>query len=206
MQIKKDEVKQKLLDAARYEFMQHGFERASIRSIVKSAETTIGNFYNYFENKESVFSSLVADIYNGFSYVLANHDNFAGSGMDDVDIYSIDMLSLRPMISAEIQKVLFILDSSFLLLIEKSKGTKYENSKQELIDMMSVHFLMHIEETNPSYPHPEIGKVLAHQLIEGILSILKTYKNMDEKLNMLTELMIYTIAGMIGILKGEQND
>jgi len=203
MQIKKDEMEKRLLSAAREEFLKNGFQGASVRGIVKAADTTIGNFYNYFDSKEAVFSALVADIYNGFSYVLAHHNDIAGSDMDNVDIYNIDILSLRPMIRNEIQKVISILDNSFLLLIEKSKGTMYENSKQELIDMMSVHFLMHIEEVNQSYAYPDIGRVLAHQLIEGAINILKVYKKPEERLEMLTELMIYTIAGMVGMLKGE---
>ncbi len=66
MQTKKDHVKDSLLDAACAEFLDKGFEKSSIRRIVKSAGTTIGNFYNYFESKEQIFSHLVDEIYHGF--------------------------------------------------------------------------------------------------------------------------------------------
>ena len=207
MQIKKDEVKQKLLDAARHEFMEQGFEGASIRSIVKTANTTIGNFYNYFQSKEAIFTALVKDIYNGFSYILSNHNNIPLPDLEhELDMYNLDIALLRSVLAELIGKVLYILNSSFILLIEKSHGTKYENSKQELIDMMSEHFLLHISEESPGYPNPEIGKILARQMLEGIMEILKTYKNFDEKLQMLTELTIFVITGMVGILKGEKND
>lgn len=203
MQIKKDEMEKRLLDAAQSEFMEHGFRGASIRAIVKSARTTIGNFYNYFENKEAIFCTLVDDVYNGFVYILQHHNDVA---IVEIDIENASASILRQAISEQIEKVLPQLDYSFMLLIEKSNGTKYSHVKQELINLISEHFLIHIEETNSKYPYPEIGSILALQLIDGSLAILHMAKSFDQKLKLLTELMIYTVTGMIGILQGGEND
>ena len=54
-----------------------------------------------------------------------------------------------------------------------------------------------ITETNPLYAYPEIGRILALQLIDGVLDILHTAPDFDTKLNLLTELTIYTITGTI---------
>ena len=203
MQIKKDEVKNSLLKAAEKEFLEKGFQGASIRRIVQQADTTIGNFYNYFESKEAVFTALVDEIYNGFVYIMSHHNDVIGA---DIDINNLDFHSMRRLIHQQIENILPSADISLLLLIEKSKGTKYENVKTELVEIMGKHFLIHIEETNPHYPYPEIGKVLALQLIEGALDILHTEKKHKQKAELLTELMMYTITGMTGILQGDKND
>lgn len=203
MQTKKDEVQKSLLIAAQNEFLEKGFKRASIRNIVAVANTTIGNFYNYFKNKEAIFCELVDDVYNGFVYVMGHHNDITDV---EIDVQNTDVFVIRQIISEQIEKVLPQLDSSFLLLIEKSEGTKYESVKQELVNMMGEHFLIHIEETNPQYPHPGIGKVLALQLIEGALDILKNSQSFEQKLKLLTELMIYTTTGMLGMLQGKQGE
>lgn len=203
MQIKKDEMEKRLLTAAHDEFMALGFEKASIRSIVKSANTTIGNFYNYFKNKEDVFCAIVDEVYSGFIYVIQHHNDIEEAVIDLVDI---ETNTLRQIIKMQIDNVLPKLDSSFIILIEKSEGTKYSRAKQELINMMSEHFTHHIDEINPQYEYPEIGKILALQLVEGALAVLHDSLDYEQKLLYLTELMIYTITGILGTLKGEQND
>lgn len=51
--------RQKILDAAEYEFGQTGFFRASISGITRGAGVAQGTFYLYFQNKEDVLRELV---------------------------------------------------------------------------------------------------------------------------------------------------
>jgi len=48
-----------LLDAARDAFGELGFEAAGVRDIVRRTELASGTFYNYFDDKESIFRALV---------------------------------------------------------------------------------------------------------------------------------------------------
>ena len=45
--------------AAMQEFLDKGFQGASLRQIVKNAGVTTGAFYGYFSSKEALFASLV---------------------------------------------------------------------------------------------------------------------------------------------------
>ena len=49
-----------ILDAAEKEFMEHGFLKASLRTIVKNAGVTTGAFYGYYNSKEELFDELVS--------------------------------------------------------------------------------------------------------------------------------------------------
>lgn len=59
MQYAKDEIRQRILDSARKEFLDKGFEKASIRTISAKAETSKSNLYNYFRDKEDLFISVL---------------------------------------------------------------------------------------------------------------------------------------------------
>ena len=45
--------------AALAEFLDKGFQGASLRQIVKNAGVTTGAFYGYFSSKEALFASIV---------------------------------------------------------------------------------------------------------------------------------------------------
>ena len=52
---------QKILEAAKQEFLEKGFQGASLRNIVKTAGVTTGAFYGYYSNKEALFAALVEE-------------------------------------------------------------------------------------------------------------------------------------------------
>ena len=59
MQTLKKEVKERILNAARREFGDHGFAKAKMRSIAERAGVSAGNLYTYFPNKDNLFCALV---------------------------------------------------------------------------------------------------------------------------------------------------
>ena len=49
----------RIRQAAMQEFLDKGFQGASLRQIVKNAGVTTGAFYGYFSSKEALFNALV---------------------------------------------------------------------------------------------------------------------------------------------------
>lgn len=50
---------QNILEAGKTEFLEKGFQNASLRKIAKNAGVTTGAFYGYFSSKEALFAALV---------------------------------------------------------------------------------------------------------------------------------------------------
>lgn len=59
MQYAKNEIRQRIIDVAREEFLKNGFEKASIRTITTKAKTSKSNLYNYFKDKDDLFYCVV---------------------------------------------------------------------------------------------------------------------------------------------------
>ncbi len=58
--VKKPEIRKKeLIDIAFKQFIERGYEKTSIRSIVGEANGEIGMFYHYFASKEEIFNSVL---------------------------------------------------------------------------------------------------------------------------------------------------
>ncbi len=88
MQQKKQNIEESILRIAEEEFYLNGYEGASLRRIIKQSGTSIGNFYNYFTNKESLFESLIKDEYEQFIKFITDHNH-------EEESFSISELKLR---------------------------------------------------------------------------------------------------------------
>lgn len=63
-----EEKKLVIEDAAKALFIRQGFHATSMRDIAREAKVSLGNLYNYYETKESLFESIIAkylDVING---------------------------------------------------------------------------------------------------------------------------------------------
>lgn len=58
-QILKDELREKIIDSAKEEFLEKGYKGASMRSIASKSGMTVGNLYRYFKNKEDINAQIV---------------------------------------------------------------------------------------------------------------------------------------------------
>jgi len=59
MQVKKDEIREKILKVAREQFTRFGFSGTSMRHIASRVCITTSNIYNYFSSKDHLFSEIV---------------------------------------------------------------------------------------------------------------------------------------------------
>ena len=59
MQYTKEEVRKRILDAARSEFFMRGYDGAAIRSIAAAAGSSPGNLYRYYANKQELYAAVV---------------------------------------------------------------------------------------------------------------------------------------------------
>ena len=63
-QILKDEVRERIVDAAREEFLTRSYEHSSMRSIALKSHMTVGNLYRYFTSKEELNRFIVGPTLN----------------------------------------------------------------------------------------------------------------------------------------------
>lgn len=195
MQVQKEEVRQAILAKAIDEFYNNGFQKASLRKIVKNAGTTIGNFYNYFKNKEELFNAITSPVYTKFVYFIKNH-NEEQEDMSEISDLSVE--ALRKMISDSLKSVDEEFEKALIILIDGSKGTKYENIKEEIIGFLAQHFQEHLDEAPKDIKvelHPYFSNVVAVGFLEGIMNILRSEYTKGEKEKLIANYIIFFTLG-----------
>ena len=198
MQFKKEEVKNRILKEAELEFLNNGFEKASLRRIVKNAGTTIGNFYNYFVNKEELFKELVIKDYEGFIYLIKNHNNETHYDMDFNLLKNTQ--SIKDALYDSIDELMPLFSDGFLLLLEYSDKTEFQNSKEILKEFIKRHLSEHISDLkNTNIDKEYFPDILASQFLDGIVYILKKYKDQKIRKQMIVELIMFYCIGIMGL-------
>ncbi|MCT4632212.1 MAG: TetR/AcrR family transcriptional regulator [Firmicutes bacterium] len=66
MQIKKDEVKNKIIDSATKLFLDKGYKNTSMKDIAIEAGLSTSNIYTYVKSKNKLFKDIVIDGYNAY--------------------------------------------------------------------------------------------------------------------------------------------
>jgi len=129
-------VSKRLLEVAREEFLEKGFEGASIRIIAQKAETSPRALYTRFENKEDLFAAVIEPAYSDFMKMF-NDDKVVYWNMARQKNASINSESFY------IKYLDFAYShyDEFYLILKSSKGTRFENFTKDLcrIDLKNVN-------------------------------------------------------------------
>lgn len=133
MRLLNDELAKNILEASKKEFLEKGFQKASVRSIAAAVNVTTGAVYRYYENKEALFDALVKEpaeelyeLYRSYNEDFSNQElNKQMSELSDgVEDDTDGMLG-------------FIYEhyDAFKLIACCSEGTKYADYVERLIDI-----------------------------------------------------------------------
>ena len=125
----KTESHKRIVKAAKREFLDYGYNDASLRRIAAKAGIQVGGLYKHFANKQEMFESLVSpaikafyDIYHEiekeyFNELPAADSGFEWEGKDE---------------TTRVMELIYDHFDEFKLLILKSDGTRYEDFKHEI--------------------------------------------------------------------------
>lgn len=62
MSYSSEQSRERILECAKQEFLEYGFEKANLRRIAENAHVTTGALYNYYAGKDAIFDALVSDV------------------------------------------------------------------------------------------------------------------------------------------------
>lgn len=202
MQVLKDEIRDRIIRAAVKEFLQNGFSEASMRKIAKKARISVSNLYNYYQNKEELFYSVTDPVHlhidNLFKHLIEyeSEEDFSNEKF---------VIQLTEHAATAIGELIKKYRNQFLLIMDQSSGTKYENYKRMIISAIEDHFKEHVRFTNRKKKDLRrstfIMHLIATNLIEGFLEISRHYEN-DEWVDYnINALLKYHIQGISQFLK-----
>ncbi len=184
-------IREKLLRSGKEEFLAHGFEQASLRTICKNAGLTTGAFYAVFSRKEDLFSALVDDMlreyYRMYGQVvrqaLSNVKNNAGN---------------------ELQAIEFICahKDEFKLLFDCAAGTKYAGFREHLVEKI---FMESYQECFDRYAgkkvSPSIVRIFVIMKFSQYMELIYGDYTMEQIRKLISQYAAFTEVGFLKLLE-----
>lgn len=162
MQVLKDEIQESILDASQKLFLQYGYEKTSIEKIAKQAKISKSNLYNYFKSKDEIFNKLTDQAAYEFRKVI----EFFSSNQFEL---KFSTPGFEEMMANEIFRLISQNREKLLLLVFCAQGTKYENLKDELVEIIAKKFKTDYKAYFPA--NDNVVLIITQSLFDGITNL-----------------------------------
>lgn len=139
----KSETYKKIIPAAKKEFMEKGFERASMRKIASDAGMSAAGLYRHFSDKEAMFDALLKPLFEQFNIEFKKHRD------KDYALLEANRLNDMWLEHADIKLFIHLMYSchdEFKLLLCHAQGTKHENYIHDFVTMEEKETLDYLSE------------------------------------------------------------
>ena len=159
----------RIFSAALQEFLEKGFQSASLRNIVKMAGVTTGAFYGYYKSKEELFEALVGEHYD---FLL---DCFCRVQKEFAEIPPEQQPSHLTSTSGEYmyEMLLYAYEhlNEFKLILCCSEGTRFSRLIDEMVEIETKGTHDYLEVLKRlGRPSPPIDARLEYILITGMFN------------------------------------
>ncbi len=158
----------KVNKAIKEEFLEKGYEDASIRSIGARAGMTSAGLYRHYADKEAMFAAMVEPLIRDIKAWTKRHT--------DRKYIIVDGSNAKEELFGEnffdmIREVILPKRDEFILLMTRSNGTKYENFLHDFVLSNQKEFMEAIEYLKKKgYPVIDINEEELHILLSAYLT------------------------------------
>ena len=160
---------EKIHEAAMAEFLDKGFQGASLRQIVKNAGVTTGAFYGYFSSKEALFASIVEP------HAAALMGRFMEAQTSFSELPEQEQPEHMGLESSQCVNwmVDYICDhrEPVKLLLCKAEGTSYEHFVHNMVEVEVEYTLRYMDVLRRlGREVPELSQSLCHIIASGMFN------------------------------------
>ena len=183
-------IRELLLDSGKEQFLAHGFEKASLRTICKNAGLTTGVFYSHFAGKDALFAALVDPMIIGFRRMYQT-------------VIAQELSDLTTGVENELTSITYAIahKDEFRLLFDCSKGTKYEGFKENLIHSVFYPSYQEVFDRYAGRPvDPALVRIILHMKFEEYMELIYGGYTMEEVKKLITQLTVFSEAGFRRLL------
>jgi AcrR family transcriptional regulator len=195
MQTLKEEIRKKIIEASVKEFSVLEYGKASMRTIAKAAGISVSNTYNYYKSKDELFVSIIEPVFNQLKDILRQSFQQSMKSANGNNLQSFIDGVVKALIQLEAHERQLI-----IILIEKSAGTKFEKSRDEIVNLLRMHFAEAVRKPGSPAQLAEsqtyILTIIANNYIDGLFKVLRDYRSKEWTEENLRTLLTYHLNGI----------
>ena len=193
----------RLLECAMAEFMEMGYQEASLRVIAAKAETTTGSIYTRFKDKEGLFHALVdTTIDELIEWTQKGNEAFADRSAGE---QRETVFTYRPEIWEQLVDFIYAHWEVFRLLARCTDIDCYEDMLNRMIDIEGAYTLRFLEATgNDALESGRLTPMMLHMLsnayYSGRFEIVRHDMTKDDAMTYVSQLRRFFTRGWADLL------
>ena len=201
-------VAERILTAAKQEFLEKGYVDASLRTIATAANTSTNSIYVRFGDKEGLFSAIVEPVLSEMiEHFLKIQETFHQM---DRAAQAAQMPEYSDGGTAELMDYMYEHLDAFRLLLDASYGTRFHNFVDELVRIEVEYTYKYMEAVG--YP-AQFGDALTEKLLhivttsrfESIFEVIRHGMSREEAKKYIELLSRYHRTGFLAIFSPKSN-
>ena len=202
------ETKEKLLASAEHEFMEKGYQGASLRNICKNAGVTTGALYFFFKDKDDIFASLVTPVLGIIRAMMEAHMQqelqvVKGEQQEGQDDFSDDFYASRSIIHE-----LYLNYDRVQLLLTKSQGSSLAGCIDEFVAFTEKNYRMLADAQAKVCGVTALDDYtihwMAHMQIDAFVHLLTHEPDEKKAVAHLGDIMKYLLAGWYALFQKDE--
>ena len=191
MQYQKEDVRKRIVDAAKTEFLRVGFYRASMLQISNRARVPIGNLYRYFASKEALFDSIVGTAKERILEVIKGG---LGLTVKSDALPKQETILKMDKVSDNFLEIARDYQKEMILLLQKSNGSKHDGFIEEVVGYVKDLLNERVKASNDT-PHEFLFDLIADNVTRGAFRIM-IERPFEEQREELTRLFTFYFANI----------
>ena len=191
-----------IIQSAMQEFMEYGYEKASLRKIATQANVTVGAIYTRYKTKDFLFLSMVEPL-------LFRIEETFESLKKDYYHSSVQSEDFFKTIVKEAEMILHLLFDDYdraVLLFCKSRGSSLEHYFDIIVESKIDETIEFFEEQNLPQIDPTILKVLITAQFHMIYQIINEGVDLEEARKIMNVAMTYNVGGWFAVLNSDKKE
>ena len=197
-QVLKDGVREAILKNASEEFLDQGFEKASMRSIALKSRMTVGNLYRYFKSKDELSDTIVSPTYSAINDIVMDLTGGRVTLGEENPDFSASLADLKEMLSVLSDRLVDIYKSHRIELNILMMGSKLNGELSSwfagmIAAIISRYYGMDRDEKRVRV----ISDCYAQPIFSGIKEILRTQSDSEEELRSTVKVYLSSYLSML---------
>ena len=158
MQTLKSDIRNRILSAAKEQFVQRGYLKTSMREIADAVDVGVGNLYNYFENKDELFCVILRPVSDALERMLQEHHGAKGA--------DIMLICSEEYLKSAVDEYISLINKHgelMKILLFHSQGSSLETFREDYTNRSTEIVKTWFAEMKEK--HPEINVVVSDFMI-----------------------------------------
>ena len=198
-QVQKDDVRETILDSARTEFLEHGFEGSSMRRIALKSKMTVGNLYRYFKNKEELSNTIVSPTLKIFNDTVRELSGGLISLGEENGPIDMPLPMIKERLSTMSDRLVDIFDAHRIEVSILMMGTELNKQITDwFADLIAALIAGNFTMLDRGDERLKIlSQCYAHSIFSGIRTILMESKSSKEDMRLMVRIYLNSFLSML---------